>query len=304
MLILSKLYRYVKLLNTIDVFWWSKVKSENSKFENFGDYLVPFLLEKLANKKIRRVDPNSNKIFRLFKKKHYFIIGSILNSATTHTIVWGAGIIIKNEKVKAAKFLSVRGPLTRNRLIELGYKVPVRYGDPALLLALFSNGDRAIKYKLGIIPHYVDFKLANDIYQNESGVNVIDLCTNNPQDVIDSILECKYILSSSLHGVIAAHALNIPVLWTKISDNLYGDDVKFDDYYESLDMYNVKGVDFKHYNYEEVLRLFDMYKEDVLPNKENLDRLIISLIETFPFKKSKEFKKLIKKYFLGLKPKI
>lgn len=304
MLILSKLYRHLKLLNTIDVFWWSKVRSENSKFENFGDYLVPFLLEKLAYKKIRRVEPNSNKIFRLFKRKHYFIIGSILDSATTHTIVWGAGIILKNQNVKSAKFLSVRGPLTRNRLIELGYKVPVRYGDPAILLALYSKSDIAKKYKLGIIPHYVDFELANDIYQNESDVKVIDLCTNNPQDVIDSILECKYILSSSLHGIIVAHALNIPVLWTKISNNLYGDDVKFDDYYQSLDMYNVSGVEFKHYSYKEVLRLFDRYKEDVLPKKENFDKLIISLIETFPFKKSKEFKKLIKSFFLGLKAKV
>ncbi|WP_282073735.1 polysaccharide pyruvyl transferase family protein [Polaribacter atrinae] len=301
MLIISKLYNHLKLLNTIDVFWWSKVESENSKFENFGDYLVPFLLQKLANKKIRRVNPNSNKVFRLFKKKHYFIIGSILNSATTHTIVWGAGIVIKNEKVKSAKFLSVRGPLTRDRLIELGYKVPVRYGDPAILLALFTNNDTVKKYKLGIIPHYVDFELANDTYQNESDVNVIDLCTNNPQDVIDSILECKYIISSSLHGIIAAHALNIPVLWTKISNNLYGDDVKFDDYYQSLEMYNVKAVEFKHYRHEDILRLFDRYKEDVLPKKENFDKLVISLIDTFPFKKSKKFKRLIKKYLLGLK---
>lgn len=34
---------------------------------------------------------------------------------------------------------SVRGPVTRNILMDLGYDVPSVYGDPAILLPLFYN---------------------------------------------------------------------------------------------------------------------------------------------------------------------
>ena len=281
----------------IEVFWWSKIKYEDSKYENFGDYLVPFLLEKFTNQKFKRVEPNTDYKFRWFKKKHYFIIGSILSSATSHTIVWGAGIIKRDEFVQSAKFLLVRGPLTRKRLLSLGYAIPEKYGDPALLLALLNQNKTSKKFKLGIVPHYVDFEKANNVYKNEINVTVIDLCTNNPQSIIDSISDCDFILSSSLHGLIVSHTLNIPALWVKISNKLYGDDVKFQDYYESLDLVNVKPIEFKHYKNDEIHELFSNFKTQAMPSRSNINKLITDLVETFPFKKSVEFKRLIKKYF-------
>ena len=281
----------------IDIFWWSKKKYENSDFENFGDYLVPFLLNKFTNQKFRRVEPNNNFKFLWFKRKHYFVIGSILRLATRHTIVWGAGIIQSNENVESAKFILVRGPLTRNRLLRLGYNVPEKYGDPALLLALLPQEKIIKKYKLGIIPHYVDFEDACHLYKNKIDVLVIDLCTNNPQFVINSILECEYILSSSLHGIIASHALNTPVLWVKISNRLYGDDVKFEDYYQSLELKNIKPLDFQFYTFFEIKILFSKLNSYAVPKKDKINKLILDLTDTFPFRRSPIFKYLIKKYF-------
>ena len=83
----------------LDIYWWSKVKHEKSQTENFGDILVPFLLKKTTNQKFKWVNPNSKKFLKVFKIKHYFIIGSIVRMATKQTIVWGAGIIKKDVKV-------------------------------------------------------------------------------------------------------------------------------------------------------------------------------------------------------------
>jgi hypothetical protein len=41
-------------------------------------------------------------------------------------------------------------------------------------------------------------------------------------------------VSSSLHGIILAHAYGIPVAWTEFSTGLKGDGVKFLDHYASV----------------------------------------------------------------------
>ena len=218
-----------------DVYWWSKRRIENSEKENFGDFLVPYLLEKTTNEKFRWVRPNTNKNFFGIKKKHFLLIGSILGVATEHSVIWGAGIIKSSQMVKKATFYPVRGPLTRKRLLELGCKVPEHYGDPAILIALFNKKKLGKGYRLGIVPHFVDFDIAENTYKKTKNVKIVNLLTNNPQQVIDDISSCTHILSSSLHGLIVAHALGIPAFWSRISNKLHGDDIKFTDYYMSME---------------------------------------------------------------------
>lgn len=67
--------------------------------------------------------------------------------------------------------------------------------------------------KVGIVPHFVDYAFFFDNYADK--YNIIDVRTNDVEGVIDQINESEYILSSSLHGIIIAHAYGIPALWIK-----------------------------------------------------------------------------------------
>lgn len=281
----------------IDVYWWSRVRENNEDFENFGDVLVPYILDRSTNTKYKWIIPNNNRVLRIFKRKrHYFIIGSILRKVTEHSIVWGAGIMFHNSIVRKATFLAVRGPKTRNRLLDLGYQVPERFGDPGILISLFNSPKVDKNYKLGLIPHFLDFKEAVKIYGDNKSIKIINLLSNDPQAVIDEINDCEKVVASSLHGVIVAHALKIPCLWIKISEKLL-DDIKFYDYYESMNINYTLSIPFKNYSLNEFDKIFEENSKLVLPSIINFNDRITDLIETFPFKKSVVFKRAVKEYF-------
>ena len=73
--------------------------------------------------------------------------------------------------------------------------------------------------------------------------------------VVDQICSCKYIASSSLHGIIAADAYNVPSLYIKFSDKVKGKGFKFRDYFGS-----VGGSDTEPQLYLKKLMVDDIYR--------------------------------------------
>lgn len=217
----------------INVFWWSSVIFENKPQENFGDILSKYLVEKISGKKVVWKNPRKNK-WNPFKKKIYLTTGSILAHTTKNCIVWGSGIISKHDKVNEAVFLAVRGPETYNYLSNKGYVVQKVFGDPAIVLPKYYYPEVTKQFDLGIIPHYVDYSMVSEWFRGDNSVRVISLLNNDVEQVIDEILSCKQVLSSSLHGVIVSHSYNIPAIWIEFSNRLAGDGVKFIDYFKSV----------------------------------------------------------------------
>src|SRR5690606_11417433 len=108
-------------------------------------------------------------------------------------------------------------------------------GDPALLLPkLYMPNSELRKYKIGIIPHYVDKN--NDFFNRAvpDWIKVIDIENPNYKDFVDDLIGCEVVISSSLHGLIIADAYGIPSVWARFSNMIYGGDFKFHDYFLSV----------------------------------------------------------------------
>jgi pyruvyltransferase len=203
-------------------YWWNEVP-------NFGDKITPYLIEKITGKKpVYCLNPQDNKYT-------HFCVGSILQLANSKSIVWGSGLIQDIKvSVKPHKIIAVRGPLTRRVLVDSGVDCPEIYGDPALLLPRFYTPSVKKRYKVGVLPHYVDYDFVKTQY---SGL-VIDP-KGGVEDIIDAINSCKRVLSSSLHGLIVADAYGIETEWVEFSKNVFGNGFKFRDYFESKSYINL-----------------------------------------------------------------
>jgi pyruvyltransferase len=207
---------------TIDLYWFNKVF-------NFGDQLNPYLIPKLFNVNVRWVDST-------VRKNKTLAIGSILARADSSAQVWGSGFISATSKVIGRpNILAVRGPLTRRLLVSQGISCPQIYGDPALLLPSVYSPKITKKFKVGIIPHYVDYKSAFiESVRSDGGVKIINIQNKNVEQVVTEIASCEILLSSSLHGLIVADAYGIPNMWIKISNGVVGGNFKFNDYFASV----------------------------------------------------------------------
>jgi pyruvyltransferase len=223
---IRSLFKKQSGIDVVNISWW---KGKNGK--NWGDALNPVLAEILSGKKIKYIPiTDRSDTFRIY------MIGSILGAvASANCVVWGSGLIEPQKlKVIPRKILAVRGPLTRNVLMEQHIECPEIYGDPALLYPRFYKPKIDKKYKVGIIPHYVD---ANNLWikKHKDNKDILVINILDPLNTfVDNILSCECILSSSLHGIIAADAYGIPSLWIEFSNKVIGDGFKFKDYFASV----------------------------------------------------------------------
>ena len=205
--------------------YWHRSKN------NFGDILNPLLIEQITGKQVVWVHP------KFSTKENYIAIGSILESASNYTIVWGSGFISKTGHCHKTplKVCAVRGPRSREKLIQDGIECPEIYGDPALLLPRVYKPSIEKEFELGIIPHFVD---KDNVWlkniQKNVEIKVLDIQESDPYVFIDQLLSCKKIASSSLHGIIVADAYSIPSIWIDFSDQVIGDGFKFLDYFASV----------------------------------------------------------------------
>lgn len=265
----------------IPLFYWSERRFIFREKENYGDLLSKYLIEKISGKKTRFVHPKKQAWYKT-NKANLLAIGSIIHHASKDSVVWGSGIIDHEQQLQKADFRAVRGPRTREYLLKLGYDCPEVYGDPAILLPDYYHPSISKKYKLGIIPHYHDYEKALKIFAGREGVKVVDLLTLDVEATTREILECERILSTSLHGLIVAHAYRIPAVWVKISNKIFGNDIKYTDYLESveLDIYEAGFVE-AGISEEKISEMFERYP--VLVPEEKLKELKTRLLEVRPF---------------------
>lgn len=192
------------------------------KPHNYGDLLTPFLLSGL---RIRYRKANGH------STADAIMVGSIARFARSGMRVMGSGFIHESDPVcNKARYLWVRGPLSRGKILAAGGACPEIYGDAAWLLPeLIKPADKL--HDVGLVPHYVDHA---DMVAMNTGMPVVDLLQPDIRAVTNAITSFRTVISSSLHGVIVAHAYGIPAAWVPVSDRLKGDGFKFRDHYASI----------------------------------------------------------------------
>lgn len=246
---------------------------------NLGDTLsflvVDWMLQtKGLNKESNRKSKNG------VKYVHLNSIGSNVFSSYQNATIWGSGAGAKNElnsrlnrllnrhPYRKLDIRAVRGPLTREKLLQYGHKCPAIYGDPAILMPfIYSPEPVEEKYKkeILIIPQFLYEKEIREKYPDYA---MESMNTDNYMQVIDQITSSKLVITSSLHAIILAEVYGVPAIFFKSLPKTF----KFQDYYASTGRYDVKFAN----NLEEAFA-------STPPEIPDFTQLQKGLIESFPF---------------------
>lgn len=265
------------------LFWY---RYENSEVQNFGDIVGPVLLKELSGITVKHIKDKP----RLISSKHiphYLTVGSILREARKSSIVWGSGIVDSQFGVeRRANYLAVRGPLTRDKVLFCGGKCPEVYGDPALLLPLIFPKDLKKNTKVTIIPHYVDYKKVKHDLEDYSEIDIIQMMTNDFNVTLKDIKSSNFIISSSLHGLILAVAYGIPCLWVEFSGDIFGDDIKYYDFFASLGF--EKPIKHVVSDINAFILSIEKYQA-IIVDQQKIKSLQKGLIDSYPFSLKKSF---------------
>src|SRR5690606_3481856 len=108
------------------MYWWHA-----SKGVNFGDDLSHVIVERILNRPVT---------YRSLKSDYKILLsaGSILHYARDNDVIWGSGFRenpLSENRFHKLDVRAVRGPKTRNFLLQMGINCPEIYGDPAVLIA-------------------------------------------------------------------------------------------------------------------------------------------------------------------------
>lgn len=201
---------------------WATRTSEYP-FINFGDELSYYINRKIIESSI----PIKHSNFNCWDDR-ICSIGTILNEFHNGRVyVWGSGFDIHNIHPRFMNtrlhIYATRGTYSAQYLQSLGKSYPIALGDPGILLNRYMVKNIEPQYELGIIPHCSNCIIeqnkivgyATSCYREyDDSVKLISPKTiDNVENVLDVIVNCKRILSESIHGCIVADSLGIPNLF-------------------------------------------------------------------------------------------
>ncbi len=264
---------------------------------NFGDFLNLDLF-KFFNYRIAWANKDKSEIMAIGSLLQWFIIPELSFKAklkllfSKPIIVYGSGFIRKKENeeylLRKLDVRAVRGYLSLKRLNEMKYvKIAknVAIGDPGLLVSkIFDTSNVEKIYDLGIIPHYIDKD--SPYLKNIQVTNSIILDVNEkPKNLILKMAQCKNIISSAMHGLIAADSLGIPNMRMILSDNIIGGDYKFNDYYSAFGLQEHKKINLieEKFTDKDLIKIKENYKIE----KSKIEKIQQDLIKAFPYKRVK-----------------
>ncbi|HEY6640505.1 polysaccharide pyruvyl transferase family protein [Povalibacter sp.] len=207
---------------------WLRPNPHLFRHGNAGDdFNVDLLKWAYPGREIRNVDEGGHRLL---------LVGSISHRVQGGDIVNGIGskpTEVPSARQAPIRVRGVRGPLTLEAFRRAGHDVSsLRFvGDPGLLIGRLFPDLATIPHETGrvvFIPHY------RERYQFRSNrkFQVVDIDAS-AHDVAVDIRRAEFVHTSSLHGLIWAHALGRParLVTPAAGEALH----KYEDYYLSID---------------------------------------------------------------------
>lgn len=266
---------------------------DSRRHPNFGDRLNVDLLRTLAGRPVRAASADD---------ATHVCIGSLLEAVLCRPpapprrgpplAVWGAGFIgppglrdgLVERPSRPLVVHAARGRLTLERLRAMGEDVAgTSLGDPGLLARLLAPAAPVPpRYRLGLVAHYVDERdpVFARVRARVPATRLIRVSTA-PARFLAELRECEVVLSSAMHGLIAADSLGIPNARIRVADRITGGDYKFRDYYSvfGVDPPVVSRDELWNFTAADVARVEAAYA--ITPAA--VDRVIDGLLATCPF---------------------
>jgi pyruvyltransferase len=209
---------------TVPVYWHYS--------ENFGDALAPWIVERLTKDKAVYTEPKAPHV-------PYLITGSIFGWSVRRGVVWGTGCAYAShlDPTKLSppsdvfRVEATRGNLSKALVEEAGH-TPKAAADPGLILPSLYRPKPSPSKTLGVVCSIYDFEEVQVRYRRDCLV----LNTFSPiEKFIDQLVSCDLIVSSCLHGLVAAIAYGKPVVWAQFTHEPVGDGFKFRDFFSIFD---------------------------------------------------------------------
>ncbi len=256
-------------------------KCETPTGVNFGDNLATSILTHLYSGPIQLAETVDDQL----TEPMHLITGSILQVALRpNSIVWGSGFMHDQAKPACTprQICAVRGTHTRRLFEHAGIPCPQIYGDPGLLLPHLFPAPPAKSIQVGILPHYIDYDQVK-LQVSNPDVRVIDLTNPDIKQVAEDIASCKYTISSSLHGLVASHAYNVPSAWVQFSDKVCGKGFKFRDYYSAFDLDVSTSLSLHLIDLNDVDSIIEKIKQVPQPSPAKVQEVQTNLLQSCPF---------------------
>jgi len=219
------------------------------RHSNLGDVASPLLVEHLFGRSVVHAHFRTAELYATGS-----LLGKIFPNRPRHfqrlfkdfmpmVHVWGSGFMFEPvEGVKPHRrtnIAALRGELSR-RAVEkiLGTELDTALGDPGILFDSLLEELPPKTHAVGIIPHYRECELPEFAALPEKipDSRIIDVMNSDVRATLTAIAGCEAILSSSLHGLAAAAAFNIPALHISPSEAVRGGDFKFKDFYSAFNI--------------------------------------------------------------------
>lgn len=245
----------------IPVSWWARPFPGN-----FGDWLGPLLVRDSSQRPVRYIGPTAP-----HTDPHLFTVGSIGRFIKRSSIVVGTGLsTLDTELNPHADYVSVRGPLTAQRVRESGGPGVQSFGDPGVLLSRFIPVERTnTNGRIALVRHFTHAGLPLRFSDEWDELSVMMSHPDEIAQFVAKLNQYDAVVTSAMHVMIVCHSYGIPcalISFTGFESSVHGTGIKYRDYSLGAGLDAVHEptpvpLDLRKVNFDDLIRSTQVSKE-------------------------------------------